>query len=269
MSEFYTELYRIVVGSDVYTLTSGADPVDYNAETYVPDSIGRGDMEQGQDINRENIQIQIPRTSGIAQIYLQSSPDVTASVTIFAHTVSETAILWKGRIASVSASDSEAIIECESVFTSLRRPGLRARFSKLCRHDLYGDSGCKVNKANHATEIAFESYSERTIISPDAAALPDKWLNGGMVEDADGTLRFILEHNSDQLVLSWPMPSLAALSFGWGNNWGSYYGSPTIIAYPGCDKLLATCDSKFSNNLNYGGFPWIPSKNPLGGSNVF
>lgn len=32
----------------------------------------------------------------------------------------------------------------------------------------------------------------------------------------------------------------------------------TFDIYPGCDKLKETCNTKFSNIVNYGGFPFIP-----------
>jgi uncharacterized phage protein (TIGR02218 family) len=33
----------------------------------------------------------------------------------------------------------------------------------------------------------------------------------------------------------------------------------TFTVYPGCDKTQATCTSKFSNLINFGGFPYVPS----------
>jgi len=41
-----------------------------------------------------------------------------------------------------------------------------------------------------------------------------------------------------------------------------------VKIYPGCDRVRATCESKFDNLDNFGGFPWIPTKNPFGGSSI-
>jgi hypothetical protein len=38
--------------------------------------------------------------------------------------------------------------------------------------------------------------------------------------------------------------------------------------YAGCDHLLATCRDRFSNVANFGGFPWIPQKNPFSGDAI-
>lgn len=37
----------------------------------------------------------------------------------------------------------------------------------------------------------------------------------------------------------------------------------TITAYAGCRHTLGDCVSKFANGANYGGFPYIPNRNPV------
>jgi hypothetical protein len=37
---------------------------------------------------------------------------------------------------------------------------------------------------------------------------------------------------------------------------------------PGCDLRAATCAAKFGNLANFGGFPEIPGRNPLGGGSI-
>lgn len=39
-----------------------------------------------------------------------------------------------------------------------------------------------------------------------------------------------------------------------------------LSLYAGCDKLNTTCNQKFSNILNFGGFPFIPNDNPFTGT---
>lgn len=132
-----TELYRIAYEATVWTWTSGDEPVEHGGETYTPETIGRSDIEQGSEINRQPIQITLPRTNALARQYLIDTPDHTASVTIFRRRDETFDAYWKGRIAGASATGSEVRLECESVFTSLRRTGLRARYQGACRHALY------------------------------------------------------------------------------------------------------------------------------------
>ena len=42
-----------------------------------------------------------------------------------------------------------------------------------------------------------------------------------------------------------------------------------ITLYPGCDHTRATCAAKFANLDNFGGFPWIPTRNPFDGGSLF
>jgi len=42
-----------------------------------------------------------------------------------------------------------------------------------------------------------------------------------------------------------------------------------IRAYAGCNRTIQECSSKFNNTLNYGGMPFIPTKNPFGGDPIF
>ena len=40
----------------------------------------------------------------------------------------------------------------------------------------------------------------------------------------------------------------------------------TVDVFAGCDHSLAICESKFANVINYGGFPFVPIKNPFNSS---
>ena len=42
-----------------------------------------------------------------------------------------------------------------------------------------------------------------------------------------------------------------------------------LATYPGCDGTWNTCINKFNNWKNYGGQPWIPIKNPMGGESIY
>ena len=80
------------------------------------------------------------------------------------------------------------------------------------------------------------------------------WCSGGMLGRKDGTLRHVMTDTGSTLLLS---HAFYGLSVGDG-----------VIAYPGCAQNRDDCKNKFDNLLNYGGFPWIPDKNPMDGSAV-
>ena len=41
-----------------------------------------------------------------------------------------------------------------------------------------------------------------------------------------------------------------------------------MTAFAGCRRIRQVCNTKFSNIENFGGFPYIPIRNPFGGSGV-
>ena len=105
---------------------------------------------------------------------------------------------------------------------------------------------------------------------PVAAGYPAGFFTSGMIEAPDGTLRFITGHSGSTLTLIRPLESLNSFfaKNGYGEGYGYGYGGLVIRIYPGCDRTKETCQSKFNNLNNYGGFPFIPLKNPFGGSSI-
>jgi uncharacterized phage protein (TIGR02218 family) len=151
----------------------------------------------------------------------------------------------------------------------MRRSGARARFQRNCRHALYG-KGCGVNKEDYALAGRVDSVSGLTLVVPEAAGEASGWFTGGVVEFPDGSFRMITAHSGSSVTLSrasrFVVDSIPAS--GYGQNYGEYYGGVSVTLYPGCDRTMATCKNKFNNLDNNGGFRWIPSKNPMGGSSI-
>lgn len=76
---------------------------------------------------------------------------------------------------------------------------------------------------------------------------------GALVRVA-GVPRMILAHSGDSVTLSALLSGLAV--------------GVAFEAFAGCDRTLATCQAKFGNAINFGGFPWIPAKNPFTGDAI-
>ena len=140
------------------------------------------------------------------------------------------------------------------MFTSIKRPGLRARFEYGCRHALYLN-GCNVNRELYKVDDEVYSVSRGIVVnSPRAILKPDGYYTGGMIVTRQGVSRFITKHVGAELEMARPIRGLAT-----GAN---------ITIYPGCDHLLTTCHNKFNNLDNNGSFPFIPSRNPFNGSSI-
>lgn len=257
-----TELYRFTEqgSAEVWAYTSGDEEVTYSGDTYVPASLSRTEVESKNELARANIEIQVPLTNEAALRWLRDNGELLVGLTIFQRTrVGTYNVVWKGRLVSVVPGMTGISMRFESIFTSLRRPGLRARYQRSCRHALYG-RGCTLDPEDFATVGACTDLVSTVATVTEAALQPDGYYAGGMLRSPDGVLSYIIAHTGTQLTLQ-------RLSFSLTEAAGA--GFPfSVTIYPGCGHDRATCAAKFDNLLNYGGFDFIPQKNPMGGSSI-
>lgn len=265
------ELYRFVEGENVWTITSADEEQLYNSELYTPSTIGRNEVESKNELSRANIEVSLSIGDPMARRWMRQVIDDVVSLTIFGYEDADVTVIWKGRLVSVKPEVSEITLIFESIFTSLRRAGLRKKYQRSCPYVLYG-RGCSLNKDDWAVpgQMTAISTNGLTITVPEAAGFADGYFTAGMVEAPDGTLRFITNHSGSTLTLIRPVDSLgeAFASSGYGVNYGGYYGGVAVNIYPGCNRSKETCKNKFDNLDNYGGFAFIPLKNPFGGSSI-
>lgn len=251
-----TELFRIVEGATVTTVTSSDKSVTYSSETYTPVAIGRSQVEAKNELSRANIEITLGIDNAIAQRYMNSIVDTVVTLTVYEQQDATTTVLWKGRLSAVKPLESTVKLIFESVFTSLRRPGIPARFQRNCRHILYG-RGCRLNKEDFDIAGTATAVSGSVVTVGAAASYPDGYFLGGMLEAPDLTLRFIVSHSGNQIGLIRKIDSLTTAIGG---------GPQSVRLFPGCDRSREVCLTRFNNLNNNGSFPFIPTRNPFGGS---
>lgn len=251
------ELYEFVQGLQRFNYSSCDTDITFNSHVYSPFSATRNSIKQTEDIFKDNLAMVFPRGDVFASQFLGFAPEDVTTLTIrrghLSDPASEFIVYWKGRVIGAKTSGNEVTIDCESVFTSIKRPGLRARFEYSCRHSLYL-KGCNVNRELYKLTGNILSISGSTVTIAGASLQANGFYTGGIAVAENGASRFIVSHTGDALIFSRPIPGLS--------------GDQTMNVYPGCDHLKETCNLKFSNTVNFGGFPWIPSRNPFDGSSI-
>lgn len=253
------ELYQFSRGSVTWRYTSADEDKVISLITYTKQAIDRTAFEQTQEMSRSPITLTVDKNLPFVLQYRGSPPSdiVLLKIQRYHELDGELVTPWMGRVTNVKFKERTAEIRCEPIYTSMKRPVLRRRYQTTCPHVLYG-AMCGAPSASFVTNVTVQSVNGLTISSSTFALQADGYYSGGYVDwEVGGNLerRFILSHVGSDITINLPFAS--------GVN-GSI-----IRAYPGCDHLLSTCNSKFSNVLNYGGQPFYPKKNPFGGSPIY
>lgn len=257
--------FLFVQGTEEFRYTSAAYFIGDSTGTWTPAPIRASNVSQTNQIAKNGIKLTLPRTNEVAQLFIGKVPESITSLTIYrVHDGDiDDQVWWKGRVAAAQASGDALTLECEDIFTSMRRPGLRARYQKGCRHALYSPA-CGVQLYDYAQQVEIVAQSgfsltvtglaDSTGDSTDSTSLAfaDGYYAGGIIELDDGAMRYILRQEGNSLTLLSQFDTIDVDSVG-------------VIAtiYPGCLHTVSDCKNKFNNLLNYGGFPYIPAKNPF------
>jgi len=239
-------------------------PVAFTAlgETWLSAVVSLSDsLKQSGDISKNDVNVTLPISNAMAAAFIAYALDAVTSLTIFRTYYSNPTVgraAWKGRVLSSSVAIATVTLNCESVFTSARRMGLRQVYSRKCRHVLYGP-GCNVNRALHAVAVTVNNVTANKVTCDVLYAT----YTGGSIKAADGTLRRIIGQAGYVLTLMRPVPSLIQQ---FADNPGGFAST----LYPGCDKSTVTCRDVFHALGNHGGFAGINGVNPMDGvTNAF
>lgn len=254
------ELYEFLNGATSYRYTSSDSDVSYGGNTYTAVPIARGAVEATSETARLSLEITCARDLPVLSLFATMPPESVVAVTLRRlHAGDGEAItLWMGRILNVTLNNSAAEIHCESVYTSLKRVGLRRMYQKGCPHVLYR-AGCGLDSTDFDLPRTVATVSGTTITMTTMAGYADGYFAGGYIEWESATgyfeRRAIRSQVGAVVTIAFPLPGLAA--------------SDSVNLYPGCDHTLSTCEAKFGNRLNYGGQPYYPDKNPFSGVSIY
>jgi len=253
------EIYEFSRGVIIWRYTTSDEDKVIGAFTYKSVIAERGGLEQTQEMSRNPITIAMDKDVDFLAQFKGAPPSDPINVVIKRYHEGDSEILtiWIGRIVNVKFKEREAEIRCEPIFTALKRPILRRRYQTTCPHVLYGQQ-CTLSAINFTNIAIITAVSGKDLTAVAIGAKSDGYFSGGFTDWSNNLAierRFIISHTGSVITLNLPYNGILV--------------GETITVYPGCDHLLTTCNTKFANDDNYGGQPFYPSKNPLGGSLIF
>ena len=252
------ELYTFTFGLSIFRFTSFQRDIVWQGLSYTSTPISRSNTGASIEDVAGQVTITLPLDNEVPQLFVRNVPGKVGTVEIQRAQVDdvaeETVVLFNGFVANVSLDgELEAKVLCNPQTKIFNRSAPRIQFMSLCGHILY-DERCKVDISlfTFTGLVSALSTNVITVNGAGAVGLADHFVGGfcrfpaGSFDDA----RLILAQSGDVLTLLIPFAE---------NVLGQ-----DIDLFAGCDRSLATCDSKFAAVPNYGGFPFVPRKNPFG-----
>ena len=163
-----------------------------------------------------------------------------------------------GSIGRIEASDHGFKVEVRSVIDQLMQPQGRL-FQAHCAADL-GDAHCGIDLSRSAYRLegVVRATDGRSMLALDAGGFAADAFSRGLLQVLDGAnagMRADIKNHdvaSGQARISlWQaLPNVLA-------------AGDRVVAIAGCDKLAATCQTRFGNIINFRGFPRMPGNDLL------
>lgn len=241
-----------------YAYTDAEVPVMHGGVTYLPIPISRSAVTASGTLDKSAMKIKLPINTQIAELFRVYPPSQVVTLIMRQGHIGDPEgdflVHWTGRVLGSDREGSECELNCEPIAASMRRTGLRRHYQIGCPHVLYGKR-CRANKELATIRRDALTVSGNTVdlaLGWNGALSPAKYI-GGLLEwdgpngpEARTILRVI---DNVKLYLSGPTTNLLS-------------GTEVRVVL-GCNHQQTDCNALHANIHNYGGQPYIPTKNPI------
>lgn len=260
-------LYTFTQGATVLARLTSA-PEDYTtsgspALTFTSSEIAHSTIRTTQNPNQDELEITLARSSSLTATLLAPT-DTAVTVTIQRVHVDDGEIVGalKFFVGTGRRTSSSVTFQCRTQNEKLRRGALHYRIERTCRHVLYGD-GCGLTQGDFEQAAVVTAISGKTVTlqaTPDTGSPADtSYFLGGIIRF--GTVAQTIDSQSGTtLTLVAAFPDLATEVAANGNT--------AVALAPGCPLNIATCNARFDNALNFGGFHELPTTGAFDGKSI-
>lgn len=277
VAAFGYRLHHYTDGSSIYLtnwqrpLETTGNPAAWSAATpqeWTPAQITHGEITQSAAWEKRSIQVHLPVTDERLRRYFTTAAAVRIGVHICRFNTEK---LLDGEVLNFA---TDGHVKASGVFGLLSfsdqaitgditpEPFLsdqsvpRHFFERRCNH-VFGAAGtCNVDLTAHRQDgditaldrLAFRITTD--IVPP----TPTHYTGGTIRHPATGQLLGIV--SSDD---AGPGGTARVTLRSWPPEWTT---GQSVQLTAGCFRTVADCRDKFSNEANFGGFPWVPNRNP-------
>lgn len=254
------EIYDLTFASSEYRYTSNQVDVVVEANTYAAIPISRGRINRTIEKGSEGkLEIVLPGDTPFVTAFALSSAGSRAFVTVRRYhrddPATEVILIYKGTIQTVrfEANGRRAVLQARALTSAEGRTVPRMTFQGLCNHMLYSTQ-CGVNKDlfKHILYVQSVSSDGKTLTVLGAGALGADYFENGYCEFGSDFRMVTAQDGASNNDLHLMVPFATSPIAQW------------LTFYAGCKHRLSDdCNTKFSNAVNFGGFPYVPTKNPF------
>lgn len=258
----------VIARSDgpVYYLTSASSDITYNGQRYTALALERGEVAVTMPGEEKELILTLPIDHALCRRWTQQAvPPRKVTVTVYRQNGGETEQIWIGDVTSMAAERGVSKFRVPSRAGEWMLRSLPSRMvGTKCPFVLY-DSRCLVSRegstggVSHKVVTTVISVSGRVVTaSLLSTSRNGTWsLNGELVHVPTGE-RMTVNNQADlnagvsavaQLTMQAPIVGMRA--------------GDSIEVYAGCDWTIATCNTRFGNRQNFGGFNAMPLSNPF------
>ena len=257
------ELYEFVGTISSHLLTSYATDYVYNFQTYTAvEGLKSGNRKKtsagGSQVGELEVEIPFDHALAIEYAFSDVPPDL--SLTLRQGHASDPAaafrVIWTGAVTTFSVEKRLAKLIVPSSFSlALQNTIPSRRWQGPCNHLLY-DGQCTVSRLLHDLIVTVNSFSGVTIVTDvlGASWTGTEGFGGEVINNRTGERRTIQSHSGNSITVKLPFTDLIT--------------GDSITVYEGCDHSAATCQAKFNNLDNFGGFNLVPNLNPFQASRL-
>lgn len=218
-------------------------------------------IRQTGDASANAIKIIAPGDLEVAQFFRGVPPSDAIDLLVFDRHYGDDdyRASWIGEIQSVNWPDLDRCeITCSPESVSMSGQGLRLSWERPCPHCVF-ERGCFVDRNPFRVSAMIIATDGATLQSTAFGGYPNGWFNAGYIEYDVGSgvldRRMIDTHVGNSITL-------------FGGTAGQRLGR-VLSAFPGCDQTAQTCNDKFNNLDNQGGFRHLPGRSPYDGNPIW
>ena len=242
----------------VWRYTSADRALQFDGHEWLPLPISDDGIRLTGEASADTMKVTLPGSEPVAQLFRGAPPSEEIFLTVrdYDAGAQDADVIWVGSVSSVQwPRQDTAELACDSLAASMSREGLSLSYERACPHSVY-DSECRVDKDLYAVDVL-------------VVAMDGSTLQLGTVASVDiyngGALAWEVDESTEMRGIE----SATAGGFSLiGGTDGLAVGQAVTI-YPGCDGTRVTCNSRFNNLLNQGGFAHMPGKSIYGGERLW